>query len=166
MEIRKTTGADLPQMLAIYERARERMRQTGNPRQWGDHWPPEALLREDVACGRSYACVDDGQPALVLGTFCYTFGPHAEPSYDRIEGAWEGRETYGVVHRLAVGTSGRGVGTLCLRWALAQCHNLRIDTHPDNKVMQHTLEGMGFAYRGIVHVVEDDDPRYAYELQG
>lgn len=30
-------------------------------------------------------------------------------------------------------------------------------------VMQNLLTKLGFEKRGIIHVIEDDDPRYAYE---
>ena len=50
MEIRHTAPGDLPRLLEIYEYARRFMARHGNPRQWGaTHWPPEALLRRDIA---------------------------------------------------------------------------------------------------------------------
>ena len=48
MEIRKTEERDLPEVLAIYRYARTFMREHGNPRQWGDKWPPEALIWEAI----------------------------------------------------------------------------------------------------------------------
>lgn len=45
----------------------------------------------------------------------------------------------------------------------AQIPHLRIDTHEDNKVMQHVLEKYGFVRCGIVYV-SDGSPRIAYEL--
>jgi len=67
------------------------------------------------------------------------------------------------VHRIAA-EQGHGAGRFCLRWAMEQTENLRIDTHPDNRVMQKLLESLGFQKRGIIHVAEDNDPRYAYEF--
>ena len=46
--IRKANLSQLPQILSIYERARAFMAQTGNPTQWGDHFPPHDLLRSDI----------------------------------------------------------------------------------------------------------------------
>ena len=162
MYIRKTVESDLPRVLEIYARARAFMAETGNPRQWGPtRWPPEALLRQDIARGRSYVCVDGGD---VVGTFYFAAGPDIEPTYrDIAEGAWLEDGPYGVVHRIASDGSRRGVGRFCLDWALEKCGHLRIDTHPDNRVMQGLLEKLGFSKRGIIHVLEDDDPRYAYE---
>lgn len=58
---------------------------------------------------------------------------------------------------------GKGIGTLCLTWAYQQCGHLRIDTHPDNHVMQNLLRKNGFVHCGTVYVVEDTYPRLAFE---
>ncbi len=175
LTIRHSSMEDLPQMLDIYATARAFMAAHGNPRQWGNrHWPPEELLKTDIARQRSYVCVlDAGTPQeRVVGTFCMMVGPHAEPCYDRItDGQWpaiaalgeEQGNTYGVVHRLAGDGSVPGIGTACLNWALEQCGHIRIDTHPDNIPMQHLLAKLGYERAGIIHVEEDNDPRYAYE---
>ena len=39
MEIRKSTAQDLEQIMALYEQARDFMRQSGNPNQWGNAYP-------------------------------------------------------------------------------------------------------------------------------
>ena len=50
--------------------------------------------------------------------------------------------------------------------ALAFCKgiisHIRIDTHQDNKVMQHVVEKHGFRRRGIIYIA-DGSPRIAYE---
>lgn len=160
MEIRKTEERDLPEVLAIYRYARTFMREHGNPRQWGDKWPPEALIREDIRRGKSYVCEADGR---VEATFFYDEGENVEPAYSVIDGSFTGPARYGVVHRIAASENGHGAGSFCVNWAVSQCGNLRIDTHPDNLVMQNMLQKNGFRYCGIVHIPEDDDPRYAYE---
>ena len=48
-------------------------------------------------------------------------------------------------------------------WAFEQCGHLRMDTHTDNVIMQKLLTKLGFTRCGIIYVVEDDYPRYAYE---
>ncbi len=40
--------------------------------------------------------------------------------------------------------------------------NFRIDTHNDNKIMQHVIEKNGFIRCGIIYV-KDGSPRIAYE---
>ena len=75
--IRKTGEMDLPEVLAIYRHARVFMKEHGNPRQWGDQWPPEALIREDIRGGKSYVCEADGK---VEATFFYDEGEAVEPA--------------------------------------------------------------------------------------
>ncbi len=168
-EIRKARREDLPAILAIYEKARRFMRAHGNPRQWGDVWPPEALVREDVKEQRSYvvmAHTEEGSP-VPAGVFLYLQGDDIEPTYRVIEdGSWLDGSAYGVIHRVASSGEFRGVLKAVLDWAAAQCPHVRIDTHPDNAVMQKALEKNGFTRTGIIHVEEDDDPRYSYERTG
>ena len=160
--IRCAEEKDLEAILGLYEGARRFMREHGNPRQWNTTWPPRMLVEEDIRLGRNRVFTDaDGK---ILAVFVYLFGENAEPGYLGIEnGSWSKEAPYGVIHRIAVAENGRGIGSRCIRWAYEQCGYLRIDTHPDNLVMQRTLEKLGFERRGIIHVIEDNDPRYAYE---
>ena len=161
--IRHARAEELPQIMEIYARARAFMAAHGNPRQWGQsNWPPEPLIARDIERGRSYVCEADGQ---LQGVFYYDFATDAEPGYRHIEeGAWACDRPYGVVHRAASAGLKPGAGSAILRWALRQAGYLRIDTHPDNTVMQGLLKKLGFTQRGIIHVSEDNDPRYAFDL--
>ena len=163
MSIRKTRIEDLPIVLDIYSYARNFMAERGNPKQWGaTNWPPAELIREDIRCGKSYVCLNDSDQ--VIGVFYYEYGEEIEPTYRKIEeGDWGDSGPYGVVHRMAGNGSQKGIGRFCIQWAYQQCGHLRVDTHPDNTVMQSLLDKEGFQKRGIIHVVEDNDPRYAYE---
>ena len=149
-------------MLEIYAYARRFMAEHGNPRQWGPTgWPPEALLRQDIAQGRSYVCTHEGR---TVGTFFFDCGRDIEPTYaDITEGKWLDESPYGVVHRIAGDGSVKGIGAFCINWAYEQCGHLRIDTHGDNRVMQRLVEKLGFVRCGTIHVTEDNDPRLAYE---
>ena len=163
MKIRRSTEADFDRIMQIYAHARDFMAKTGNPNQWGPtHWPPESLIHDDIRNGNSYVCVNEDEK--VIGTFYYIQGQDIEPTYRAIsDGAWIGGSKYGVVHRLASDGSEKGTGQFCLGWAFGQCGHLRIDTHTDNRVMQNLLGKLGFTRCGIIHVVEDNYPRYAYE---
>ena len=158
--IRKAEQRDLDAVLAIYESARAFMREHGNPLQWGGHWPPEEVVRQDIEDGLSYVLVNaDDEPECV---FYYRVG--TDSTYDVIEdGAWIGGEPYGVVHRLASSGRLKGAGARCILWALEQCGHIRIDTHGDNTVMQSVMKKLGFTRCGIIHVDVDDMPRIAYE---
>ncbi|MGL5173576.1 MAG: GNAT family N-acetyltransferase [Olsenella sp.] len=163
MEIRHTREEDLPRLMEIYAHARRFMAEHDNPTQWGSAWPPEELIRNDVATGRGYACEQDGR---IVGTFFFTCGEDVEPTYASIEdGAWISDEPYGVVHRIASDGSVPGTGSFCIDWAFAQCGHLRIDTHADNYVMQGLLEKLGFVRCGTIYVWDDGtrSPRVAFE---
>ena len=163
MRIRKTTESDFDRIMEIYAYAREFMARTGNPNQWGPtNWSPADLIHEDIRSGNSYVCVNDDEK--VIGTFFFTQGQDIEPTYRAItDGAWLDDSPYGVVHRIASDGSERGIGQFCLGWAYEQCGHLRIDTHTDNKVMQNLLTKLGFTRCGIIYVIEDNNPRYAFE---
>lgn len=49
--IRKAQTGDLSRMMEIYQIARQFMDETGNPTQWGKNYPPEELIREELADG-------------------------------------------------------------------------------------------------------------------
>lgn len=158
LKIRKAALSDLPQILQIYADARAFMAQTGNPTQWGDGYPQEELLRNDIAEGISYVAEQDGEIETV---FVYFFGN--DPTYDFIEnGSWQNEEPYGVIHRIASRGKVKGSGSQCLQWGFAQCGNLKIDTHDDNKVMQHVLEKNGFVRCGRIYL-ENGSPRVAFQ---
>ena len=163
MKIRKSTMQDLNRIMEIYASAREFMARNGNPNQWGlTNWPPEALIRKDIAAGSSYVC-ENGE-GKIIGTFFFVRGADIEPTYRKItEGAWLDDSPYGVVHRIASDGSEKGTGAFCLDWAYSRCGHLRIDTHGDNIVMQNLLRKLGFVHCGTIYVEEDDDPRLAYE---
>ena len=162
MEIRHSTPADLPRIMEIYAHARQFMAEHGNPHQWGPtHWPPEALIRDDIARKKGYVCTHEDR---VVGVFFFDSGTDIEPTYRRIEdGAWLGDDNYGVIHRIAADGSVKGVGAFCINWAYRQCGHIRIDTHGDNTVMQNLLAKIGFTRCGTIYVEEDDFPRIAYE---
>ena len=158
MHIRTATQNDLSAILAIYAEARAFMRANGNPDQLGDHYPEEALLREDLARQQLYVCEEAHE---ILGVFCYFFGN--DPTYARIyEGEWLNSLPYGVLHRIAVTSHRRGVASFCFAHCFAQCGNLKIDTHRNNLPMQRSLAKNGFTKCGVIYL-ESGDERIAYQ---
>lgn len=158
MEIRKAKLADLDILLKMYENARMFMTSHGNPTQWGNTYPPKALLAQDIEDGNSYVCEEHGK---IIAAFYYTMG--RDDTYTKIyNGQWLDESPYGVVHRITSDGTIRGAASFCLNWALKQCTNLRIDTHRDNVVMQHMLDKNGFKYCGVIYL-EDGSERLAYQ---
>ena len=156
--IRKAASQDLPRIREIYEMARQFMRKNGNHSQWGKGDEPEALIEEDIRQGNLYVLEEAGIHAV----FAFIIGE--DPTYLEIEeGSWKSEEPYAAVHRVAGDGTVQGVLGHVMDYCSAQVPHLRIDTHKDNKVMQHVLEKYGFVSCGIVHV-PDGSPRIAYEL--
>lgn len=155
--IRHADAADLPRILEIYAYARRFMAENGNPHQWAGGFPPEALLRQDIRRRVLFAAAAG---STIYGVFAFIIGE--EPTYAAIEGGgWLSDSTYGTIHRIA----GCGIRHGLVREAVAFCEqeisHLRIDTHPDNRIMQHVIEKNGFQKRGVVSV--RGGPRFVYE---
>ena len=152
-QIRPAEFADLTRILEIYADAREFMRRTGNPNQWWDYHPAESILQDDIPKRQLYVCEQDGHIGAV---FAYIQG--TDPTYLEIDGTgWLNYAPYGTIHRIAVSDRGHGLIAHIFDWALAQCPNLRIDTHQDNAPMRRALEKYGFTYCGIIHIFNGDE---------
>lgn len=164
--IRKATRDDLPAILEIYGAARRLMAERGNPGQWGDGYPQEEILSDDIARGRLYAVYDEMCCSLsigdrIRGVFMFEVAP--DPTYRYIEGGeWLSESEYGVIHRIA---GSGGVFDEAFAYCRDICPHLRADTHRLNSVMRHLLTTRGFSYRGIIYV-RDNSPREAYEFIG
>ena len=172
--IRKAEVKDREELLRIYAAARDFMRATGNPTQWGTDRPSVALIDEDLQKGRNYVIEEDGH---IGGVFALLFG--VEPTYLSIDGAWPDDDPYVTIHRIASDGSIHGVLGKCLDFTEDLVRkmrtagsgpelpakipeSIRIDTHEDNLVMRHLIEKYGFTYCGVI-IVDDGTPRLAYE---
>jgi len=162
MNIRPAQNSDIKRIMEIYAFARDFMAKNGNPNQWGPtNWPPLQVITKDIENQKLFVCMEQNR---IVGVFFYDFGQNIEPCYNKIEdGEWTSPSSYGVVHRLAGDGSVKGIGAFCINWAFEKAGCLRMDTHPDNLPMQGLLPKLGFKKCGIIHVDEDNYPRYAYE---
>ena len=156
--VRPVESQDLASILAIYARARAYMKETGNPTQWGTTSPALSVLLNDIQQKQLYLLEDNGQIHAVFALI-----PGDDPTYRYIEGQWLNDAPYAAIHRVASAGIRKGVLGDCLFFCKAQHTNLRIDTHHDNKIMQHLLEKHGFQRCGIIYL-ENGDPRIAYQL--
>ena len=55
-----------------------------------------------------------------------------------------------------------GVFRAIMDWCFSRDCNIRIDTHRDNRIMQHVILGYGFSYCGIIYLASGDE-RLAYQ---
>lgn len=158
MRIVEAKMEDMPRILQIYAIARNFMKVTGNPTQWKNNFPPESLLAEDICAGNLFTVISDD---IIHAVFALVEGE--EPTYAKIEqGHWISDAAYGTLHRIASDGNVHGVFDEIIAFSSQKIRHLRIDTHENNKVMQHLIEKNGFQKCGIIYVA-DGSPRIAYE---
>ena len=76
MEVILAKEEDLEALEALYAGARAFMREHGNGGQWGEQYPPRALLLEDIKKARMHLMKDGDE---LLGAFVFFVGE--EPAY-------------------------------------------------------------------------------------
>lgn len=157
MPIRLATTADLPAISAIYAFARTQMAKDNNPTQWGKSHPAPKLLEADIAANHLYVIEEAGN---IGGVFAFILGE--DPTYQQIEGSWLNDQPYGTIHRIAGNGKVKGIFNKALAFCEQLKPNIRIDTHQNNKRMQHLIEKNGFTYCGII-LTDDNTPRLAYQ---
>lgn len=159
MTIRRAIFEDINKILAIYVYAREQMRLSGNPDQWGFHYPPPEIVKKDIENGNSYVIIDEEDE--ICAVFVFIIGE--DPTYKTIEnGSWLNNDAYGTIHRVAGSGKQKGVFRVCLQYCEAKMQNVRVDTHENNRIMQHLLESSGYQKCGRIYVA-DGSPRIAYQ---
>ena len=155
--IRPAVPADLDEIEEIYAAARQFMCENGNPTQWNDGYPQRGLLESDIWQEKLYVVTEGGN---LCGVFVFALGE--DPTYGYLEGgSWRSDAPYGTIHRIASRSS--GVFAAALDFCRSRCGHIRIDTHADNKPMQHLILKNGFSRRGIIYVA-DGTPRIAFDL--
>ena len=160
LTVRQAGLSDITQILAIMDDAREVMRSSGNLHQWTGGYPSFPVIEKDIVAERGFVCVDAA--GTLQGYF--VFMPSPEPTYAVIyDGAWlDDERPYHVLHRIAGRAGSHGVFRAMLAFAAAREDNLRIDTHRDNRIMQHLVTEAGFSYCGII-LLDSGDERLAYQ---
>lgn len=158
--IRKANKKDIDVIMAIYQKAKKFMRESGNPNQWNSNYPQRELILNDIKNENFYILCDEMN--IPHAVFYFSLGK--DPTYKVIKnGKWLNENTYGVIHRIASDGYLHGVLKECVCYCKNFSNNLRIDTHNDNKVMQHTLEKIGFIRCGMINLLNGDE-RIAYHI--
>ena len=160
MDIRIAHKEDLPEVMAVLDAAKGIMRASGNDGQWVGGYPSEEVILEDIAKGNGFVVLDGGR---IVAYFAFIASP--EPTYASIYGgAWLNDSLpYHVVHRIGSYPEVHGVFKTVMDWCFERDPNIRIDTHRDNRIMQHCISSYGFTYCGIIYL-ESGDERLAYQL--
>ena len=162
--IRGAQQADWQDITDIYTIARSFMRQVGNPTQWGNEFPRESMIEDDIANQRTMLLVDtcNGHERILAQ---FALCPGEDPTYAKIDGAWLDGDSYVTIHRIASSGIVKGAAKDCINWCIEHYGNVRADTHPNNKAMQHVLESNGFARCGLIQLLDrpTDTTRIAYQ---
>lgn len=158
MKIRRAEKKDLPEIMRVYEYARHFMAENGNETQWGNNYPQKEMLINDINDNNLYAAEISGR---ICGVFAFIIGE--DETYAVIEdGKWLSDSEYGTIHRIAGDGTVHGFFEAALSFCCERIKHIRIDTHDDNKIMQHIIEKNGFIKCGKIYI-SDGTPRIAYE---
>ena len=95
--IRLAVPEDFTSLMSIYAYARSFMQETGNPNQWGNHFPPEELIHNRIRDKQLFVLEENG---TLHGAFAFIIGE--DPTYLQIDdGSWLSDAPYGTIHQVA-----------------------------------------------------------------
>ena len=167
MTFRKARKEDLYTLISIVDQAIANFKADGI-NQWQNGYPNSEILLKDIADETLYVLEDQDQ---VIGLLNLVEGPDA--SYARIEGSWQNDLPYTAFHTVSVRSDLRGNGYAGMLFKEAEIlskqmgyQTVRIDTHHDNKAMQHALAKAGYQLCGTIYLVggsENGAPRIGYQ---
>lgn len=156
--VRNATLGDLDHIMEMVDHSRSIMRANGNNSQWGGY-PGRDLIGNDIATGIGHVMTEGSR---VVGYFAMLTQP--EPTYEYIEdGLWLDDTTpYVTLHRLACVPGVKGIARCAFEWGEAYAPSVRVDTHLDNHIMLHIINGRGYTRCGVVYM-QDGSPREAFQ---
>ena len=164
--IREAKPTDITDIMQVMEAAKKIMRSSGNMHQWADSYPSEAVIISDMEKHGGYVIEEgdgeDQSTGRIVGYFAFL--PSPEPTYSKIyDGQWtDDTLPYHVIHRIASYPDVHGIFSDVMDFCFSHDVNIRIDTHKDNRIMQHNIEKHGFSYCGIIYLANGDE-RMAYQ---
>ena len=164
--IRESKLTDITDILQVMEAAKKIMRSSGNMHQWNNGYPSEAVILSDMEKHGGFVIEEvDGEnqsTGRIAGYFAFL--PSPEPTYSKIyDGEWQDDiQPYHVIHRISSYPEVHGIFNDIMDFCFSRDTNIRIDTHKDNRIMQHNIEKHGFTYCGIIYLANGDE-RLAYQ---
>lgn len=131
--------------------------------QWQRGYPNRGSIERDVEASVGRVLTLDSGEIVAYGALIYS----GEKAYEELTGGeWLREGGYAVIHRLCVASKYVGYGYsrhfMCQAevQAAEQVASMRIDTHPENKIMQSLIASLGYTYCGDVVI---ESRRLAYE---
>ncbi len=161
--LRPAEAEDITTILEFVWGAQRRLAERGID-QWQNGYPNRERIENDVLAQVGRVLCIDGR-AIAYGVVVYT----GESAYNNLQGgSWLTEGTpYATIHRLCVADEevGKGAGRAFMTLvekevALRGVASIRVDTHPDNRIMQSLIASLGYTYCGTVTY---ESPRLAYE---
>lgn len=134
--------------------------------QWQSEYPNGYDAKRDIDSKVAYGYFIDDQ---LVGYMAIQ--TQDDPNYATIDGKWLTDGNYLTIHRICVDPSfaHQGISKAMIDYVINKAKqkncSVRIDTHKDNRAMQHVLRDCGFAYCGIIQLIYDGTYRLAYELK-
>lgn len=149
--IEKATQAELSEIIDVIESARAFLKAQGLDQWQTSAYPSSSDILSDIKKGVGYVLRHDG---ILAGYAAVLTG--FEPVYDQLRGTWlNNNREYVTVHRLAISSQVRGKALgqkmfTDIFETFGDYRDFRVDTHPNNQIMQHILTKLGFEACGIV----------------
>lgn len=166
--LRQAKLDDLPRIIDIIDSAKKTLKDRGVD-QWQQGYPNKEILEQDIQEGISFVLMLNGR---VVGVAALQQG-YDKNYQDMDSGSWsdDSDVTYSIIHRIAIEADHQGehLSAALIQKLMTMSYYLgyrdvRIDTHPENLVMQHIITSNGFEEKGTITMDEDDGIRLAYQI--
>lgn len=132
--------------------------------QWQNNYPNKNTIMDDINNKTAFILVNEEKDVLAYASISLV----KEDLYENIK-TWTCDQDYAILHRTAVNVDYRNIGVFknLIKEVSKYLINInikciRIDTHPDNKIMIKSLMSCGFTEVGSM--LYDQGLRLAYEL--
>ncbi|WP_099204272.1 GNAT family N-acetyltransferase [Scatolibacter rhodanostii] len=168
IKVRKAYKFEENEVYEVILFAQEFLKEQGLPQWQNGSGPNLTKIRDDLSKGEGYVLTQadkiHGYTALVKGQ---------DEHYNHIsDGNWVGKsDNYISVHRVAIDPNvrGKGFAAILMQEVINEAfeagyQDIRIDTHPNNKIMQKVILRAGFTYRGKIELGIPNGERNAYQL--
>lgn len=168
MKLKKATMEDYDQIMTILRDGSNQLAEQGID-QWQGDYPNPDVVKNDIKNGWAYLA--ESADGMTVGTIAIVDGP--DHSYDTMKGNWLiDTDKYVVLHRVAIHSSHAGHGYASklfvavldyIKEHRTDIETIRIDTHIDNKIMQHLITKHGSKKVGEVYgYYRPDEVLYVY----
>lgn len=166
--LRQAKLDDLPRIIDIIDSAKKTLKDRGVD-QCQQGYPNKEILEQDIQEGISFVLILNGR---VVGSAALQQG-YDKNYQDMNSGSWDDDSdvTYSIIHRIAIEADHQGehLSAALIQQLMTMSYYLgyrdvRIDTHPDNLVMQHIITSNGFEEKGTITMDEDKGVRLAYQI--